>query len=76
MGQQCKFEIFSVPPTKGANPDCVFTDFYPEDVNSLQTYSLKAPVSAKFIRIVFGKSTDTYGRIILYKLSILYQDEN
>ncbi|XP_045215905.1 nuclear receptor 2C2-associated protein-like [Mercenaria mercenaria] len=46
-------------------------DIYPEDNNSLQTFKVntsgKAIVSMK---IVFGKSTDFFGRITIYQLKV------
>ncbi|XP_053962155.1 nuclear receptor 2C2-associated protein isoform X1 [Anastrepha ludens] len=47
--------------------------FYPEDVNSPQTFPLKLPVSNKEaakIKFLFPSSTDFFGRIILYKIEI------
>ncbi|XP_046399168.1 nuclear receptor 2C2-associated protein [Ischnura elegans] len=46
-------------------------DFYPEDVNSLQRFSLKNPRTAKEVKLVFNQSTDFYGRIVVYKLDVL-----
>ncbi|XP_021919186.1 nuclear receptor 2C2-associated protein isoform X2 [Zootermopsis nevadensis] len=45
--------------------------FYPEDINSLQIFKLKKPISAKHLRFVFKGSTDFFGRIVIYKLEIL-----
>jgi hypothetical protein len=45
--------------------------FYPDDVNSLQVFKLREPVSAKQLRFVFNASTDFFGRIVIYKLEIL-----
>ncbi|XP_046574207.1 nuclear receptor 2C2-associated protein-like [Haliotis rubra] len=46
-------------------------DFYPEDINSLQTFKLSEEPVTKVMRIVFNSSTDFFGRITLYKLDIL-----
>ncbi|XP_004526348.2 nuclear receptor 2C2-associated protein [Ceratitis capitata] len=48
--------------------------FYPEDVNSPQSFELQHPVKSKeatIVKILFPSSTDFFGRIILYKLEIL-----
>lgn len=71
VGQECVFEFFTEIPGRDKTPDFIFEDFYPEDVNSLQTYTLKSPINTKMIRIIFKSSTDTYGRVIIYKLSFL-----
>ncbi|XP_017483811.1 PREDICTED: nuclear receptor 2C2-associated protein-like [Rhagoletis zephyria] len=47
--------------------------FYPEDVNSPQTFLLKAPVTKKEaskMKLLFPSSTDFFGRIIVYKIEI------
>ncbi len=44
-------------------------DFYPEDSNKLQVFPLN-PVTCKGIKIVFGESTDFYGRITVYQLKL------
>lgn len=44
--------------------------FYPEDINSPQTFILKKPVKAKCFKFLFNESTDFFGRIIIYKLSL------
>jgi len=45
--------------------------FYPLDVNSLQEFSLPKPLSdTAQLKLHFPDSTDTYGRIIVYKLVI------
>ncbi|KAK2147174.1 hypothetical protein NP493_3506g00000, partial [Ridgeia piscesae] len=46
-------------------------DFYPEDVNSLQTFELPTSAKVKRLRIVFLNSTDFYGRITIYGLFLL-----
>ena len=44
-------------------------DFYPEDSNKLQSFAIN-PVSCTGIKIIFGESTDFYGRITVYQLKI------
>ncbi|XP_069137529.1 nuclear receptor 2C2-associated protein-like [Argopecten irradians] len=46
-------------------------DFYPEDVNSLQSFKLPESLKLSSFRIVFNSSTDFFGRITIYQLSIL-----
>ncbi|KAI9319457.1 galactose-binding domain-like protein [Dichotomocladium elegans] len=46
--------------------------FYPEDVNSTQTFSFDNTNSRiQRLKIVFEESTDFYGRITIYKMDLL-----
>ncbi len=48
------------------------TTFWPEDVNTKQTFSLPCDDSQqkwKRLKLVFEESTDFYGRVTLYDLS-------
>ncbi|XP_055916079.1 nuclear receptor 2C2-associated protein [Eupeodes corollae] len=46
--------------------------FYPDDINSVQTFTLKQSIeNTKKLKFVFGSSTDFFGRIIVYKLKII-----
>ncbi|XP_055852453.1 nuclear receptor 2C2-associated protein [Episyrphus balteatus] len=46
--------------------------FYPDDINSVQTFNLKQPIeNTKKLKFVFGSSSDFFGRIIVYKLKVL-----
>nr|XP_036218163.1 nuclear receptor 2C2-associated protein isoform X1 [Bactrocera oleae] len=47
--------------------------FYPEDINSTQSFILNQPIESKEavkIKFLFPSSTDFFGRIILYELEI------
>lgn len=46
--------------------------FYPDDENSLQKFEFSFPESknVKYVKLLFQKSTDFYGRIIVYKLGL------
>ncbi|XP_070163874.1 nuclear receptor 2C2-associated protein [Polyergus mexicanus] len=44
--------------------------FYPEDANKLQRFNLKNQIKAKTFKFIFNKSTDFFGRIIIYNLSL------
>ena len=68
VGRDCVLEA------KQENGSQVAENFYPEDINSLQTFKLKEPLSTKCLRIVFNESSDFFGRIIIYKLDILSPD--
>ena len=48
------------------------TEFYPEDINSLQTFEiLKDEFEASdCYRLKFEKTTDFFGRIIIYNLQM------
>ncbi|XP_015122663.1 nuclear receptor 2C2-associated protein [Diachasma alloeum] len=45
-------------------------DFYPEDTNKVQRFTLDNPVRASGFKLIFDKSTDFFGRIIIYKLAL------
>ncbi|KAK9306387.1 hypothetical protein QLX08_002906 [Tetragonisca angustula] len=63
VGKNCHLEI--------GNKETKFHEsFYPEDKNALQVFNLKNPKKAKTFKFIFNKSTDFYGRIIIYKLSL------
>lgn len=44
--------------------------FYPEDTNNLQRFNLMNKIKAKTLKFVFNQSTDFFGRIIIYNLSL------
>ncbi|GCB71040.1 hypothetical protein scyTo_0005826 [Scyliorhinus torazame] len=46
-------------------------DFYPEDTNRLQRFSIHKESIADKFKIIFEKSTDFFGRIIIYHLDVL-----
>ncbi|KAL5292794.1 NR2C2AP family protein [Megaselia abdita] len=44
-------------------------DFYPEDINAVQSFTLKNTVKDVVkIQLMLNKTTDFFGRIIIYKL--------
>lgn len=45
-------------------------DIFPEDVNFVQTFNLACSKKASAFKIIFESSTDFFGRIIIYKLSL------
>lgn len=52
--------------------------FYPDDVNDLQTFLLNVDGSSsvenvKKIQIVFDKSSDFFGRVIIYHLEMFVE---
>jgi len=48
----------------------IVESFSPEDKNKLQRFNLKNQVRAKVFKFVFNESTDFFGRIIIYNLSL------
>lgn len=46
-------------------------DFFPDDVNSLQTFKLDNPQTVKQLKITFNNSCDFFGRITVYNLDII-----
>lgn len=63
VGKECYIEA-------GNKETKFLQSFYPEDNNAVQKFNLKEPKKAKTIKFVFGESTDFFGRIIIYKLSV------
>ncbi|XP_051930860.1 nuclear receptor 2C2-associated protein [Hippocampus zosterae] len=49
----------------------VISHFYPEDNNSLQCFPIQEAAAVDRVKITFEKSTDFFGRIIVYTLDIL-----
>nr|XP_018908482.1 PREDICTED: nuclear receptor 2C2-associated protein isoform X2 [Bemisia tabaci] len=64
VGNECNFELSSGQVVSLREP------FYPEDVNTIQTFNLSKPTSCNSLKIVFNKSTDFFGRIVIYKLVV------
>merc|ERR1711894_39055 len=67
VGKECHIETVSVAEETSTK----VTDFYPEDKNSLQIFSIEEKPTATQLKIVFKDSTDFYGRITIYKLDVL-----
>lgn len=63
MGTECLVET-SDNGNKESEP------FYPEDDNSLQVFRLSKQKTCNCVKFLFQGSSDTYGRIVIYKLSI------
>ena len=63
VGKDCRVEVGD----KGTE---FLEPFYPEDNNTVQKFNLREPKEAKHFKFVFGDSTDFFGRIIIYKLSL------
>ena len=64
-GKNCRIEVAKPDGTGFQNHQ----DFYPEDSNKLQSFAIN-PVSCTGIKIIFGESTDFYGRITVYQLML------
>ena len=46
-------------------------DFFPEDINRIQTFNFpEVKTGVRKIRIIFKSSSDFYGRITLYSLEL------
>jgi hypothetical protein len=50
-------------------------EFDPEDSNALQIFPCKVQ-KIEAMKIIFQRSTDFYGRVILYRLNLLGHEEN
>ncbi|XP_010167502.2 nuclear receptor 2C2-associated protein, partial [Antrostomus carolinensis] len=46
------------------------SDLYPEDINAMQRFQVEETVLDK-LKITFEKSTDFFGRIVVYHLGVL-----
>ncbi|ORX51229.1 galactose-binding like protein [Hesseltinella vesiculosa] len=44
--------------------------FYPQDINSEQSFAIESTSPVQRLKLIFEESTDFYGRITLYKLDI------
>jgi len=62
VGQECFLQAGS--------PLELVEHFYPEDINSQQTFTLSQPLVSNHLRLVFPKSSDFFGRIIIYNLEL------
>ncbi|KAJ3398545.1 hypothetical protein CcCBS67573_g08420 [Chytriomyces confervae] len=67
--------VFSAPsPLASSSPDWTqLTQLYPEDSNKLQTFDVasSAASAVRSLKFVFTECSDTYGRIVVYKLDVL-----
>jgi len=66
-GQECWLEA-----DLSDSPDLIrLLTFYPEDTNSLQEFHIpEHKHRSKSMRLMFGSSTDLYGRVIIYRLDL------
>ncbi|XP_012233430.1 nuclear receptor 2C2-associated protein [Linepithema humile] len=64
-GKECYLEAGS-----DEKDTTVVEAFYPEDTNKVQRFSLNNQIKAKTFRFLFNQSTDFFGRIIIYNLSL------
>ncbi|XP_015585330.1 nuclear receptor 2C2-associated protein [Cephus cinctus] len=65
VGKDCFIE--AGPDSKSLNFQ---ESFFPEDTNTVQKFKLNQNIMAKIFKLVFKESTDFFGRIIIYKLSL------
>ncbi|XP_078041925.1 nuclear receptor 2C2-associated protein [Augochlora pura] len=63
VGKDCHIEIDN-KGTEFSEP------FFPEDKNTLQRFTLNEPKRAKCFKFIFNQSSDLFGRIIIYRLSL------
>eukprot|EP01122_Echinamoeba_exundans_P008262 TRINITY_DN2710_c0_g1_i2.p1 TRINITY_DN2710_c0_g1~~TRINITY_DN2710_c0_g1_i2.p1 ORF type:complete len:183 (-),score=9.41 TRINITY_DN2710_c0_g1_i2:110-637(-) len=71
-GKGC--EVHGIDANATEKTPVKLANFYPVDVNSLQSFDLPADGSSRAvqqIQIIFPESTDFYGRIVIYKLDVL-----
>ncbi|XP_032686298.1 nuclear receptor 2C2-associated protein [Odontomachus brunneus] len=65
VGKDCYLEAGS-----NEKDTTVVEAFYPEDMNNLQRFNLVNKIKAKTFKFLFNQSTDFFGRIIIYNLSL------
>ncbi|XP_062612972.1 nuclear receptor 2C2-associated protein-like [Saccostrea cucullata] len=65
-GKDCSLQM-----TDENNDKHTIMEFFPEDVNSLQSFKLPHVTSLKKFKIIFNNSTDFFGRITIYQLKVL-----
>jgi len=66
VGQDCYVELDKEVESGHKN-----VPFYPEDINSLQKFDISNSYPVSHLKIVFGKSTDFFGRVTIYTLDLL-----
>ncbi|RZF40898.1 hypothetical protein LSTR_LSTR015054 [Laodelphax striatellus] len=64
-GKDCVLEVKS-----SDSSDIISEPFYPEDVNTLQHFTLKTPKKGETFIFRFISSTDFFGRVVIYKLDV------
>jgi hypothetical protein len=45
--------------------------FYPEDINTLQKFSVPESIEMGSLLLMFNASTDFFGRIVVYQLNVV-----
>lgn len=66
VGKECHLEVSQ----DGDTFDKVF-EFFPEDINKLQKFTLPQVVNGRAFKVVFPQSTDFFGRITVYQLKLI-----
>ncbi|XP_074651115.1 nuclear receptor 2C2-associated protein-like [Tubulanus polymorphus] len=68
VGRECYVETTAAKEQPFKNVG----DFFPEDINKLQTFQLHSTPNekVKLVKIVFKNSTDFFGRVTIYKLDL------
>ncbi|KAI9243907.1 hypothetical protein BDA99DRAFT_529701 [Phascolomyces articulosus] len=73
VGKKC-IALGSLPESPNSY-DIELGAFYPQDINSTQTFPLTSTTASETkvqrLKIIFEESTDFYGRITVYKMDIL-----
>ena len=68
MGKDCQFECTKEDNTVESVP------FYPEEKNTPQNFPFPSGAASgayKRLKIIFGDSSDFFGRIIIYDLDVI-----
>lgn len=69
--------VMNVTINTSDNPNAYKQSFYPDDINDTQTFTLgnnldgKTLTNVKKLSILFEKSSDFFGRIIIYHLEFV-----
>jgi len=68
VGQECQF--LASEEEQGGGSFTFLSHFYPEETNSTQVFQCQAK-GVRQLKILFGASTDFYGRVTIYQLDVL-----
>lgn len=61
---------FSIAGSRGGEALSKIVDFYPEDTNALQTFSIPT-MEVDRLKLTFEDTTDFFGRVVIYHLRVL-----
>jgi len=66
VGADCRLEAGSAPDQLH-----LLLPFYPENSNGVQRFAVECPEPVTHVKVVFGGSTDFFGRVVVYQFDLL-----